>query len=116
MTEKKLKALMAEILNTNNLKDALLLLIDSDLEDIAVTARELQGKFFIAEIDNHQKIYYSSIEKEESGEETEYLEHVMNVDENIMKFIIWFFHGFFEIKVKDIYRLAGKTYQQQKKR
>jgi hypothetical protein len=115
MTEKKLKALMTELVKKHDLKEALALLVACDIEEIASTATELQGHFFVAEVDNVHKIYHSSTEIDDEGTEKEYLDHVMNVGDDIMCFVTWFFDSFFEIKTKEIYALAGKTYKQQKK-
>ncbi|TON73219.1 hypothetical protein CGH53_09855, partial [Vibrio parahaemolyticus] len=52
---------------------------------------------------------------DESGVEQEYVEHVMNEGDNMIKFAAWFFETFFEIKQKDTYMAAGKTYQQPKR-
>ncbi|TOB56313.1 hypothetical protein CGK03_20945, partial [Vibrio parahaemolyticus] len=41
--------------------------------------------------------------------------HVMNEGDNMIKFAAWFFETFFEIKQKDTYMAAGKTYQQPKR-
>ena len=53
-------------------------------------------------------------EKPKTLEEQEFVEHVMNEGEHLVKFAAWFFESNFEIKAKEVYQAAGKTYQQPK--
>ncbi|KAA5737610.1 hypothetical protein F3G21_20570, partial [Acinetobacter baumannii] len=69
----------------------------------------------LAEVDGEKRIYHMTTQEDESGEEQEYVEHVMNEGDHLIKFAAWFFETFFEIKQKDTYVAAGKTYQQPKR-
>ncbi|ASI94751.1 hypothetical protein DA096_02695 [Vibrio rotiferianus] len=115
MQQNEFEALLKEIGEKENLPQALELLKASDEEEIAQAAESLTGQFGLAEVDGEKRIYHITIQADESGEEKEFVEHVMNEGEHLIKFAAWFFETFFEIKQKDTYKAAGKTYQQPKR-
>ena len=82
---------------------------------VAEAAQSLSGQFALAEVEGEQRIYHVTTEVDEQGEEQEYVEHIMNEGDNVVKFVAWFFDGFFDIKQKDVYQAAGKTYKQPKR-
>ncbi|WP_104028770.1 hypothetical protein [Vibrio jasicida] len=114
MQQNEFEALLKEIGEKENLPQALELLKASE-EEVAQAAESLSGQFGLAEVDGEKRIYHITFQADESGEEKEFVEHVMNEGDHLIKFAAWFFETFFEIKQKDTYKAAGKTYQQPKR-
>ena len=56
-----------------------------------------------------------TIEQNDQGEEQEYIEHIMNEGDDVIRFVAWFFEVMFDVKRKDTYQAAGKTFQQPKR-
>ncbi|MCA0936447.1 hypothetical protein LCL85_12980 [Vibrio alginolyticus] len=115
MQQNEFETLLKEIIQQENMPKALELLKASEEEEVAQAAQSLTGQFGLAEVDGEKRIYHITVQEDESGEEQEYVEHVMNEGDNLIKFAAWFFETFFEIKQKDTYVAAGKTYQQPKR-
>jgi hypothetical protein len=99
-----------------NLPAALAYLQQVEDADIAGVATSLVGQFSLADVDGEKRIYHVSIEPNDEGIETEYVEHVMNETDETIVFIAWFFETFFDMKRKEIYSIAGRTYKQPKRR
>lgn len=66
----------------------------SEDEAIAEAAQSLSGQFALAEVEGEQRIYHVTTEVDEQGEEQEYVEHIMNEGDDVVKFVAWFFDGF----------------------
>lgn len=115
MQQNEFETLVKEIIQQDNMPKALELLKSCEEEEVAQAAQSLTGQFGLAEVDGEKRIYHITTQEDESGEEQEYVEHVMNEGEHLIKFAAWFFETFFEIKQKDTYVAAGKTYQQPKR-
>jgi ribonucleotide monophosphatase NagD (HAD superfamily) len=84
-------------------------------EDVAQAAESLVGQFALAEVEGERRVYHVSLELNDDGVEQEYVELVMNEDDDVVKFVAWFFDTQFGIKAKEVYQAAGKTYQQPKR-
>ncbi|EAZ74344.1 hypothetical protein E8A66_06665 [Vibrio cholerae] len=115
MQQSQFEALIKLLCEQATLPQALELLKSSEDEAIAEAAQSLSGQFALAEVEGEQRIYHVTTEVDEQGEEQEYVEHIMNEGDDVVKFVAWFFDGFFDIKQKDVYQAAGKTYKQPKR-
>jgi hypothetical protein len=107
-----LQPIVIESAKAESLKESLVILCAAEEATIAEAANELVGQFSAAEVDGKIRIYHVSIESDESGNEQEYAEWIMNEGDELIKFVAWFFSSHFELKQKDVYQLAGKTYKQ----
>lgn len=87
---------------------ALELLKASEEEEVAQAAESLSGQFGLAEVDGEKRIYHITFQADESGEEKEFVEHVMNEGDHLIKFAAWFFETFFEIKQKILTKQQAK--------
>ncbi|MBD1572201.1 MULTISPECIES: hypothetical protein [Vibrio] len=83
--------------------------------DVSEAAKSLSGQFALADVDGESRIYHVTTEKDEQGVEQEYVEHIMNEGDDVIRFVAWFFEILFEVKMKDTYQAAGKTYVQPKR-
>ncbi|MBV1841139.1 MULTISPECIES: hypothetical protein [Photobacterium] len=99
----------------NTLPEALDILKNCEHEDVAEAAQSLTGQFKLAEIEGEQRIYHVSMQENDEGQEEEYVEWIMNVGDDVIKFVAWFFFDMFDMKQKDVYQAAGRTYQQPKR-
>lgn len=115
MQQNEFETLVKEIVQQESMPKALELLKACEEDEVAQAAQSLTGQFGLAEVDGEKRIYHMTTQQDESGEEQEYVEHVMNEGDHLIKFAAWFFETFFEIKQKDTYAAAGKTYQQPKR-
>ncbi len=115
MQQNEFEALVKSLCEKENLPQALELLKASEDEEIAEAAQSLTGQFALAEVDGEQRIYHVTLQQNEQGEEQEFVEHVMNEGDDVIKFIAWFFDVNFEVKQRDTYQAAGKTYKQPKR-
>lgn len=115
MDSQAFTTLIKEVSQLENLPLALTYLQQVDDPEIAEVAQTLTGQFAIAEIEGEKRIYHVTLEPNEEGVETEYVEHVMNENDDTIVFIAWFFEAHFELKRKDIYSAAGRTYKQPKR-
>ncbi|WP_117233169.1 hypothetical protein [Vibrio maerlii] len=116
MDQKEFEQLVKTLCEQTSLPQALDLLKQSADEEVAAAAESLTGQFALAEVEGEKRIYHVTLEADDNGEEQEYLEHVMNEGEHVIKFVAWFFDAQFGIKQKDTYQAAGKTYQQPKRK
>ncbi|GEM76570.1 hypothetical protein [Vibrio sagamiensis] len=115
MQQNEFEILLQQLCQKETLVEALSFLGECSEEEIAFAAQSLKGQFGLAEVAGERRIYHITMQENESGEETEFVEHVMNEGEHLIKFAAWFFETFFEIKPKETYKSAGKTYQQPKR-
>ncbi len=115
MQHNEFEALVKRLLEEENLPQVLAVLKEYDDSEIAEAAQSLTGQFSMAEIDGERRIYHISVLEDEQGEEQEYVEHIMNEGEDVIRFIAWFFDSQFSVKRKDTYQVAGKTYRQEKR-
>lgn len=99
-----------------NLPAALNFLKQVAEEDIANAAQELTGQFMLAEVDGEQRIYHTTIEPNDDGVDTEYVEYIMNEGDEAIIFVAWFFETYFDIKRKEVYAAAERTYKQPKRK
>lgn len=83
--------------------------------DVAEAAKSLSGQFALAEVDGENRIYHVTTQLDDQNVEQEYVEHIMNEGDDIIRFIAWFFDIMFDVKNKDTYAAAGKTYSQPKR-
>ncbi|OBT09466.1 hypothetical protein A9264_14590 [Vibrio sp. UCD-FRSSP16_10] len=98
-----------------DLPEALTLLQECEFEEVSEVALSLKGQFALAEVEGEQRVYH--VTTEQNGDDLEeFLEHIMNVDEHVIRFVAWFFDAYFDVKPSDTYKIAGKTYQQPKRK
>lgn len=88
----------------------------SQNEMLAEAATELVGQFSLAVVDGEKRIYHIFSQPNENGEMEEFVEYVMNEEDEMIVFVAWFFERQFDIKVQDTYQAAGKSYKQPKRR
>lgn len=115
MLQTDFEALVNALCKEETLPQVLELLKANEEEEVAQAAASLTGQFAIAEVDGEKRIYHVSLQTNDQGEEEEFVEHVMNEGDDIIKFVAWFFYVMFDIKQKDTYQVAGKTYKQPKR-
>ncbi|ELR65799.1 hypothetical protein C942_00885 [Photobacterium marinum] len=116
MEQKQFETLIKSLCEKENLPQVLDALKACEDKDIAEAAESLTGQFQLAEIEGERRIYHVSMQENDEGEEQEYAEWIMNDGDDVIKFVAWFFFDMFEIKQKDIYQTAGRTYQQPKRK
>ncbi|MGF1909958.1 hypothetical protein L4C38_10990 [Vibrio kasasachensis] len=115
MEHKEFEELVKEACLQENLPQALAILKASEDQEVAETAESLVGQFALAEAEGEKRIYHVTVQVDEHGEEQEFVEHVMNEGDDVIRFVAWFFDVMFDVKRKDTYQAAGKTYQQPKR-
>ena len=115
MEYKQFEDLVKEASQQDALPQVLAILKASDDQEVADAAESLTGQFSLAEVDGEQRIYHVTTLENDQGEEQEFVEHVMNEGDDVIRFVAWFFDVMFEVKCKDTYQAAGKTYLQPKR-
>lgn len=115
MEQKEFEQLVKVLCEKETLPQALETLKAYEDEEIAGAAQSLTGQFALAEVEGEQRIYHVTVQENDQGEEQEFIEHVMNEGDDVIRFVSWFFEAMFEVKRKDTYQAAGKTYQQPKR-
>ncbi|CAH0537696.1 hypothetical protein [Vibrio marisflavi] len=115
MQQNEFEALVVSLCDTTDLPQALELLKSCQDEEVAQAALSLSGQFALAEVDGEQRVYHVTNQVDDEGNEQEYVEHIMNVGDDTIKFVAWFFESMFEVKQKLTYQTAGKTYKQPKR-
>ncbi|EGU41958.1 hypothetical protein VII00023_00075 [Vibrio ichthyoenteri ATCC 700023] len=115
MEHKEFEELVKEASQQESLPQALAILKASEDQEVAEAAESLAGQFSLAEVDGEKRIYHVTTHEDEQGEEQEFVEHVMNEGDEVIRFVAWFFDAMFEVKRKDTYQAAGKTYLQPKR-
>lgn len=110
MNDAEFQNLVKKICECESLPMALSVLShEESLPEVAKVAQKMTGHFSLAEIDGEKRIYHISSGKNSEGEIQEFVEHVMNEGDDIIKFVVWFFTSQFDVKARDIYRAAGRT-------
>ncbi len=115
MQQNEFEALVKSLCEKENLPQALEQLKACEDEEVSQVAESLTGQFALAEIEGKKRIYHVTLQQNEQGEEQEFVEHVMNEGDDVIKFVAWFFDANFDVKQKDTYQAAGKTYKQPKR-
>ena len=115
MQQEEFEILVKELAQLESVPAILNALKDNEETEISEAAAAMIGHFSIAEIDGQQRIYHVFTQTNEQGEEEELAEWVMNADDELMRFIAWFFYTTFEINDKDTYQAAGRSYTPAKK-
>ncbi|MDC5720709.1 hypothetical protein OPW41_09915 [Vibrio europaeus] len=115
MELKDFETLIKSLCDKENLPQALEVLKASEDQEVAEAAQSLTGQFALAEVDGAKRIYHVTVQANEQGEEQEFVEHVMDEGDDVIRFVAWFFDVMFDVKRKDTYQVAGKTYQQPKR-
>lgn len=116
MQQDQFESLVKDLCEKDNLPQVLEALKASEEQEIAEAAASLTGQFKLAEIEGEKRIYHVSMQENDDGEEQEYAEWIMNEGDDVIKFVAWFFFDMFDIKQKDVYQTAGRTYQQPKRK
>ncbi len=114
MQQNEFEALVKSLCEAENLPQALEQLKACE-EEVSQVAQSLAGQFALAEVDGEKRIYHVTLQQNDQGEEEEFVEHVMNEGDDVIKFVAWFFDANFDVKQKDTYQAAGKTYKQPKR-
>jgi len=115
MQQNEFESLIVSLCEVADLPQALELLKSCEDEEVAKAAQSLAGQFSLAEVEGEQCIYHVTTQLDDEGSEQEYVEHVMNVGDDVIKFAAWFFESMFEVKQKLTYQAAGKTFKQPKR-
>ena len=115
MEHKEFSELVIALCKQDSLPQVLELLKVSEDEEIAQAALSLAGQFALAEVEGEQRIYHVTIEDNPEGEDQEYIEHIMNEGDDVVRFVALFFEVMFDVKRKETYQAAGKTFQQPKR-
>lgn len=115
MEHKEFETLVKTLCEKENLPQALEILKASDDNEVADAASSLTGQFALAEVEGSKRIYHVTVQVNEQGEEQEFVEHVMDEGDDVIRFVAWFFDVMFDVKRKDTYQTAGKTYHQPKR-
>ncbi|MGF1717792.1 hypothetical protein [Photobacterium chitinilyticum] len=116
MQQDQFETLVKALCEKDNLPQVLDALKTHEEQEIAEVAASLAGQFKLAEIEGEKRIYHVSMQENDDGEEQEYAEWIMNEGDDVIKFVAWFFYDMFDIKQKDVYQAAGRTYQQPKRK
>ncbi|TMX46999.1 hypothetical protein [Vibrio sp. Hep-1b-8] len=115
MEHKEFEVLVKALCEKETLPQALEVLKACDDSEVAEAAESLTGQFALAEVEGAKRIYHVTVQTNEQGEEQEFVEHVMDEGDDVIRFVAWFFDIMFDVKRKDTYLMAGKTYQQPKR-
>ncbi|MCL9780275.1 hypothetical protein M9194_02370 [Vibrio sp. S4M6] len=115
MQQNEFESLVVTLCEAEDLPQVLELLKENQDEEIATAAQSLSGQFALADAEGEQRIYHVTTQPDEQGNEQEYVEHIMNVGDDVIKFVAWFFDSQFDVKQKQTYQAAGKTYKQPKR-
>lgn len=115
MQQSEFEVLVKQLCEQDDLPQALEVLVTCEDEEVAEAAKSLIGQFALAEVEGQQRVYHVTLQENDAGEEEEFVEHVMNAGDDVIKFVAWFFESMFELKQKDTYQAAGKTYKQPKR-
>ncbi|PJC87110.1 hypothetical protein CSW98_04185 [Vibrio sp. HA2012] len=116
MLQNEFETLVKQLCAQENLPQALELLKASDDTEIAEAAHSLAGQFALAEAEGEKRIYHMTVQENAQGEQEEFVEYVMNEGDDIIIFVAWFFYSMFDVKQKETYQAAGKTYRQPKRK
>ncbi|WED24200.1 hypothetical protein L3Q72_15055 [Vibrio sp. JC009] len=115
MLQNEFESLVKALCEKENLPQALEYLKSSEESEVAEAAQSLAGQFALAEVEGEKRIYHVTSQENEAGEQEEFVEHIMNEGEDIIFFVAWFFDTMFDVKQKEVYQAAGKTFKQRKR-
>lgn len=115
MEQEYFEALMKTLCATSTLPEALEILKTCENERIKQEAIALTGQFSIAEVEDKSRIYHVFTEENDQGEQQEFVEHVMFLDEDVIVFVSWFFFTQFEIKHRETYAAVNRIYKPKKR-
>ncbi len=115
MQHSEFETLVKTLCTLESVPSALKFLQMNSDSDVAEAAKSLSGQFALAEVDGENRIYHVTTQLDDQNVEQEYVEHIMNEGDDIIRFIAWFFDIMFDVKNKDSYAAAGKTYSQPKR-
>ncbi|WP_407333553.1 hypothetical protein [Enterovibrio sp. 27052020O] len=116
MEQQDFETLVKALCEKTNLPEALEVLKACDDTEVAEAANAMTGQFSLAETESgDNRVYHVFTETNDEGKEEEFVEHVMNVGDDVIVFVAWFFYTQFEIKNRDTYAAAGRTYKQPKR-
>lgn len=115
MQHSEFETLVKTLYTLESVPSALKFLQMNSDSDVAEAAKSLSGQFALAEVDGENRIYHVTTQLDDQNVEQEYVEHIMNEGDDIIRFIAWFFDIMFDVKNKDTYAAAGKTYSQPKR-
>ncbi|OEE61857.1 hypothetical protein A1OK_08865 [Enterovibrio norvegicus FF-454] len=116
MEQQDFETLVKALCEKTSLPEALEVLKACDDAEVAEAASSMTGQFSLAETESGvNRVYHVFTELNDEGKEEEYVEHVMNVGDDVIVFVAWFFYTQFEIKNRDTYAAAGRTYKQPKR-
>lgn len=117
MLKEQFEELVQSLVKLENLPQVLDALKASDDQEIVDAAQSLAGQFSLAEVEGEKRIYHVTTQhSEENGSSEEFAEWIMSEGDDVIKFVAWFFYVMFDIKDKESYKAAGKTYSQPKKK
>ncbi|AMG29001.1 hypothetical protein AL542_00695 [Grimontia hollisae] len=115
MEQKEFETLVKALCQKADLPEALDMLKACENEAVAEAANALTGQFALAEVEGENRVYHVFTEENDDGETQEFVEHIMNVGDDVIVFVAWFFNTQFDIKNRDTYAAAGRTYKQPKR-
>ncbi|OEF24274.1 hypothetical protein [Vibrio rumoiensis] len=115
MEHSEFETLVKTLCTLESVPSALKFLQMNSDSDVAEAAKSLSGQFALAEVENENRIYHVTTQLDDAGVEQEYVEHIMNEGDDIIRFVAWFFDIMFDVKNKETYAAAGKTYTQPKR-
>lgn len=115
MLQNEFENLVNVLCELENLPQVLEHLKSSEDEEIAEAAESLSGQFSLADVDGEKRIYHVTLQENDTGDEEEFVEHVMNEGDHVVNFVAWFFFAMFDVKHKETFQAAGKTYKQPKR-
>ncbi|MBD1577761.1 MULTISPECIES: hypothetical protein [Vibrio] len=115
MQHEEFETLVKTLCTLNEVPQVLKFLQMNSDEDVSEAAKSLSGQFALAEVEGENRIYHVTNELDEQGVEQEYVEHIMNEGDDVIRFVAWFFEIMFEVKMKETYQAAGKAYVQPKR-
>lgn len=115
MQHSEFETLVKTLCTLESIPSALKFLQMNSDTDVAEAAKSLSGQFALAEVEGESRIYHVTTQLDDQDVEQEYVEHIMNEGDDIIRFIAWFFDIMFDVKNKDTYAAAGKTYSQPKR-
>ncbi|MCF7353221.1 hypothetical protein [Vibrio sp. CK2-1] len=115
MQQSDFETLVKTLCTLDSVPTALKFLQMNSDSNVADAAKSLSGQFALAEVEGENRIYHVTTQEDDKGVEQEYVEHIMNEGDDIIRFVAWFFDIMFDVKTKETYTAAGKTYTQPKR-
>ena len=115
MQHSEFETLVKTLCTLESVPSALKFLQMNSDSDVAEAAKSLSGQFALAEVDGENRIYHVTTQLDDQNVEQEYVEHIMNEGDDSIRLIAGLFDIMFDVKNKDTYAAAGKTYSQPKR-